>query len=269
MKTIVVPTDFSPAATNALQYALELSKYFNSKLVLVNSYPVPSTTYDSVIPLEMTIAMQQASEEALDAIKKNYPEHKIECYSAMGFAYDVIETATEKYKADLIVMGIVGEAGTLKKHLIGSTSIKVAKKLKVPTFIIPEGVTYHHIHKISFACDFDKTEETTLVYTAKCFGKLFDAEIDIINVEKPFEINPPEKKETKEFLDKKLQAIKHQLIFIGNEDITDGIEDYIQGHPTDVLMLNPKKHNIFHNMFVENVTKELVFKVKLPVLVIH
>ncbi len=48
----------------------------------------------------------------------------------MGYSYDVIENAASKYNADLIVMGIIGEAGGLQK-VIGSNAIHVARNLKL------------------------------------------------------------------------------------------------------------------------------------------
>lgn len=269
METILIPTDFSPAATNALKYGIELAKYFDSKIVLVNAYPIPPVTYDVGIPLDMVKGMQDSSEGALNELKSKYPDFDIECFSAMGFAYDVIEQASKKYNPDLIVMGIVGEAGQLKKHVIGSTAVSVAKKLNVPTFIIPENVKYSHIRKIAFACDYDKTEESAMIYVVKYFGNVFDAEVNIINVEPYHEVVTVDKWFTAEYLNEKLKTVKHNLHFLCNEDVTDGIEEYLKSNQTDVLMINPKKHDLFHTLFKENVTKELVFKVNLPILAIH
>ena len=33
MDTILVPTDFSPSATNAVNYAVELAKFFDAKQI--------------------------------------------------------------------------------------------------------------------------------------------------------------------------------------------------------------------------------------------
>ena len=41
MKKIVVPTDFSDVAQNALIYALELAKAFGAELLLVHTYELP------------------------------------------------------------------------------------------------------------------------------------------------------------------------------------------------------------------------------------
>src|SRR5690606_19398681 len=53
MKTILVPTDFSKAATNALNYAAALAKKENGRIILLHVYnfvyvsPVVTTAYTS------------------------------------------------------------------------------------------------------------------------------------------------------------------------------------------------------------------------------
>jgi nucleotide-binding universal stress UspA family protein len=273
MDTILAPTDFSPAANNAVNYAAELAKFFDAKLVLINAYSMPPVNYEAGFALDIVASLQKASQEQLEALKKQLLQKnqflKIECEVEMGIPYDVIQDAVKKYNTDLIVMGIVGEAGKIKEHVIGSSAVRVARHIETPTFIIPENVRYHKIHHISFACDLEKTEETVLVYIAKYFSKMFDADLEIVNVERPQEELNAEKSKTSVFIEKKLETINHKTVYITENKVAKGLEDYFESHPTDVIMLNPKKHNLFHNLFNESVTKELAFHVKQPILSIH
>ena len=77
------------------------------------------------------------------------------------------------------------------------------------------------------------------------------------------------KLDAKNFIDEKLHTIKHTLTVVSDDKIADGITQYLGSHSADVLMLNPKKHNLFYHLFNENITKELAFKSKLPLLTIH
>lgn len=268
METILIPTDFSELANNAVKYGVELAKYFDAKIVFVNAYPIPPANYESGTSFELLDTLGESSLQALNNLKSKYPEHRVECFSEMGYPYDVIENAAKKFNADLIVMGIIGESGGLQK-IIGSNAIYVARNIKTSCFIIPEGVSYHRIHKIAFACDFNTIEETILLYVAKCFANLFDAELEVINVDKADEEKGNQKLDTKKFIDEKLQAVKHTLTVVNNDTISDGVTNYLETHPVDVLMLNPKKHNLFYHLFNENVTKELAFNAKQPLLTIH
>ncbi|MGZ3866742.1 MAG: universal stress protein [Bacteroidia bacterium] len=272
METILVATDFSPAADNAANYGAELAKFFDAKMVLVNAYSMPPVNYEAGFSVELLTAVQEGSKKQLEDLKKqiliNSPYLSIECVSSMGFPTDVINGAAQNSHADLIVMGITGEAGKIKEHVIGSSAVKVARHSDIPTFIIPENVKYRRIRHISFACDMDKTEETVLVYIAKFFSKMFDADLEIVNIERPQDEVSAAKANTSVFIEKKLETIDHRTVFVTENKVAKGLEDYFKVHPTDVIMVNPKKHNVFHNLFNESITKELAFHAQHPILAI-
>src|ERR1700751_2829396 len=103
MDTILAPTDFSPAANNAVNYAAELTKFFDAKLVLVNSFSMPPVNYETGFALDIVTSLQKASQEQLEALRKQVlqknPFLKIECEAEMGVPYDVIQDAVKKYNA--------------------------------------------------------------------------------------------------------------------------------------------------------------------------
>lgn len=274
MERIMVPTDFSPAAKNAVNYAVELAKFFSAKLILVNAYPFPPANYEMGFSLPLVSAIKESAEERLETLKQEICREQgrdleISWVAEMGSPYDVIESVARDENVDLIVMGVVGEAGAIKEHLLGSTALTVARKLEIPAFIIPEKVGYHRIHKISFACDLDKTEETDLVYVAKYFSKVFDAQLEVVNVENPDDEMSTDKARTSIFIEKKLEQVEHKTVYITGKSVVHELEDYFSLHQTDVVMVNPKKHNIFYSLFHSSVTKELVFHMQLPILTIH
>ncbi|MBP7809999.1 MAG: universal stress protein [Bacteroidia bacterium] len=274
MKTILIATDFSPASVNAADYALELAKYFDTKLILLNAYPVPAANYDTGLPADIITALHKSSEDALSELKARLSKNggaglTIECLSVMGGTMDVIEEECKQKKVDLAVMGIVGEAGKIKEHIIGSTSLNAARHLEVPLFIIPDGAKYKRIHKLSFACDMDHTEETTTIYTAKYFAKIFDAELEVISIENPEEERSIEKAASLDFVEEKLEHVNHKTFLLADKDAAAGLGDHYANYPADIIILNPKKHNIFQTLFGTSVTKKLIFHSKIPLLVIH
>jgi nucleotide-binding universal stress UspA family protein len=274
METILIATDFSNAANNAVDYAVELAKLFRAKIVLVNTYNIPYSTYETGASGDILNVIRDASMGGLDHLKKRIEQNnkhnfEIECYSDFGFAEDMIIENANKINADLIVIGITGEGGKIKENIIGSTAIKVARNTDTPVFIIPADVKYHPIKKISFACDLNKTEESDLIYVSRYFGKLFNAELEVVNVEEPGEEFTEEKSKTYAVLNKKLETIAHKSVFITEKNAGKALEDYFNDHPTDLIMINPRKHNLFHNLFSHSISKELAFHSKVPLLCIH
>ena len=56
MKLLIVPTDFSPVADNALKYAMDMALAMNTNIMLVNVYQLPISY--SEVPL-VTISLDE------------------------------------------------------------------------------------------------------------------------------------------------------------------------------------------------------------------
>jgi nucleotide-binding universal stress UspA family protein len=76
METILMPTDFSPAAGNALDYAVELAKFFDAQLILVHAYPIPPTNVDTGFSINLVTAWQDEAVNKLEIIKKELLKKK-------------------------------------------------------------------------------------------------------------------------------------------------------------------------------------------------
>ena len=84
MKLLIVPTDFSPVADNALKYAMDMALAMNTNIMLVNVYQLPISY--SEVPL-VTISLDELrkiSENKLAELKENIlkiTNHKIKVYT--------------------------------------------------------------------------------------------------------------------------------------------------------------------------------------------
>jgi len=218
--------------------------------------------------------MHSISQEALLNIRKKLRKKhgrnlEVDCISGMGSPFDIISNVAIDKKGDLIVMGVVGEAGALKERLIGSTALTVARNQTIPTFIIPASCTYMPIQKISFACDLEKKGQADLLYKTKLFCQVFDAELEIVNVGDLAEVVASEKVARYMQIEPKFAHVRHRTVYIDGIDVVKELEDYFKANPTDVIVLSPQKHNPFYYLFNNSVTKSLVFHAKQPILAIH
>src|SRR5687767_1766608 len=131
MQTILVPTDFSDNAKNAVNYAAQLAKKLNASLLLLYAYMLPTPV--SEVPYVMINAeeMQKDNERmAAEAVQKLQSDHGIKASSIvrLGFPSEEIEAIIEDQPVDLIVMGMKGK-GALEK-MMGSTTTATIKKVK-------------------------------------------------------------------------------------------------------------------------------------------
>jgi nucleotide-binding universal stress UspA family protein len=70
MKTIIIPTDFSPIATNALHYGIDMAQAIDASLYLLHVYQVPITMTDVPIVLVSVEELQKNAEERLAKSEK-------------------------------------------------------------------------------------------------------------------------------------------------------------------------------------------------------
>lgn len=274
METILVPTDFSDSADNAVDYAVRLAKHFDARIILLNAFSVPYVMHEPVFQQDVVPALFDSSKEKLretkNRIHKTFDNRiKIECISECNTAFEAIASVAGEKDVDLIVMGIVGEAGNIKERLIGSTAITVARKLDIPTFIIPETVKYEPIQKITFACDLEGTEESDLIYVVRLFCKMFKAELEVVNTGSPMEKVSADKALTYLYIEDKLKYMKHKIYHVNGEDAVTELENYFKSYPTDLVALSPKRHNLFYDLFNHSITNRLAFHLKKPILSIH
>ena len=137
MQTILVPTDFSDNAENAVLYAAQLAKKLNASILLLHAYMLPAPV--SEVPYMMVNAeeMQKENERlAKETVQKLQSSYGIQASSVvrLGFPSEEIDAVIEDRPIDLIVMGMKGK-GALEK-MMGSTTTATIKKVKKPVLVI-------------------------------------------------------------------------------------------------------------------------------------
>jgi len=136
---ILVATDFSDSAQQALEHALHLAEKFGSELTLVHcweasNYPYAAGLYfagDVATPIERAAAARLA--EAMAQLTPRFPAAKSMLRS--GAAWQELLSAADEVKADLIVMGTHGRRG-FERALLGSVAEKVVRMARVPVLTV-------------------------------------------------------------------------------------------------------------------------------------
>ena len=128
---ILVPTDFSTAAEQALAYAIRLARTFNARLTLLHVIqPIPMGGVDMGVALpeaylqEVEEAAQGSMEEALARVTAAGLTAEQGVLYGVPFQ-EIVETAKAR-QVDLIIMGTQGRTG-LMHVLLGSVAERVVR----------------------------------------------------------------------------------------------------------------------------------------------
>lgn len=274
MKTIIIPTDFSPVATNALHYAIDMASVTGSSLLLLHVYQVPISYTDVPIVLVSVEELQKAAEEKIAELKKEVVHItsgslKVYTETRLGNVVDELETLCNKIKPFAVVMGTKGATG-LERVLFGSNTLTAIRHLSWPVICVPPGKTFGAgIKKIGFACDFRDVVKSTPTNFIKEFVKEFKSELHVLNVDHSNKHFTPDTPEQSALLHTMLEEAKPQYHFIEHKDIEDGVNEFAEKNNLDLIITIPKKHKLLEGIFKPSSTKQMVYQSHVPVMCIH
>ena len=274
MKTIIVPTDFSPIATNAMNFAADMAVNINASLLLLHVYQVPVSMTDVPVVMVSSEELRKSSETKLQEIKDaltHITSGKIKVYTEarLGDVSDELEDVCKQIQPFAVIMGTRGTSG-VERVLFGSTTLTAIRHLKCPVIVVPPGKEYGTgIKKIGFACDFDKVVVTTPIQFIKTMVKEFGAELHVLNVDYEGRHFKPETPEESLMLHTLLEDLNPSYHFINHVDIEDGINEFVDENNIDLLIAIPKKHKLLDGLFKQSSTKQLVTQAHVPVMCVH
>ncbi len=277
MQKIVLATDFSDHAENALNYAISLASEMGAELVIFHSVGIPTTNTDMLVnPLSLLEKISQERlkglvDEIKDAVlKQGFAPIEVRTAVKAGFPSENIVQFAAEEKADLLVVGTHGvSSGAML--LNGSTSSEVARRAKCPVLAVPTGTQAKPIHKIVFATDLDKISSKALK-PIEVFAEAFDSEVRVLHVIPPHEhFSPAEFDMYKMDFREKCCAerISFHLFETEQKRVAEAIQDYSEFEGADLIVMTSRPRNLIQRLFHPSETTRLCLASDVPLLILH
>lgn len=271
INTILVPTDFSEAALNAMNYALGMAKKIKATLHVIHINHValvdasmPAETYQLFVD-----EIEKASKENFDKLIENTlkpSQVAFETHTRYGFVGDEVCTFAEQNNIDLIIMGTTGASG-IAEILIGSNAATVVSKSHTPVLVVPPSTTYNHLSRIVYATDYNEPEFPA-VMRLTYFAELYDCPLDIIHVESDFDkyFNA----ENNFFKKNKGKLSYPKLTFktLPKGDVVSTINSYVEENNADLLVMAKHNRNFFDRLFHRSLSKKMAYHTHVPLLIL-
>jgi nucleotide-binding universal stress UspA family protein len=269
---ILVPIDFSESSKNALQAAVKIAKKSGAKITLVNAVhvhtPLPHLKGGNLIEAVVSDYEHQV-QEAFHELETEMVElkdvpHELDRFVA--YLTDAIYSETESRDIDLIVMGTRAEH-TLGERILGSNAIEIIRNSEVPVLVIPERFHGFNPQRIGFASDFLRAQDRGQLTILNAIAQLFESEIMVFHI--GADINEEEQKQI-DLIKDDLKGIKKLSIRVVSADsVISGIKKFSKTHELNLLVLMPRRHNLFERLFITSVTKEVAIDMDIPLLTFH
>ncbi len=281
MKRILLPTDFSENAWNAIAYALTIFKTRECHFVLLNAFQVGSSGLMTKMGrANETRLFQLLKEESENGLKKvlekaisidKDPEHTFQTVSLPHSLTNAIGKTALEERIDCIVMGTKG-ATSLKEVFLGSNAYKTIKNINFcPIIVVPENwESSLKKNTILFITGYEHIFEAYEFKAVLDLSGLLNSKVLVAYMGKHEELTPEQLK-AKATAAKHLNTVDHEFIAMEEETfITTAIQKTVaENDKIGMIVMIDYWHSFFEKITSEPVIKKVAFNSKVPLLVMH
>lgn len=270
MKRILVPTDFSETADNALNVAADLAKKYDSEIYLLHLLELPLEEIDALgghsdLP-EAMFFMKLAHKRFEDVMDR--PQLKeLTIHEVVKFnqTFSGVMAACNEFDIDLIIMGSHGVSG-LKEIFIGSNTEKVVRSSQIPVLVIKKEHETFDINSFVFASDFNKDNKETYKQ-ASILAEYLDAKMHLVMVNTPN--NFITTKEARARIDDFINHVdfkNYDVHVYNDESVEKGILNFADGLNADLIGISTHGRQGIAHIFNGSISEDLVNHANRPVI---
>ncbi|EGV42634.1 universal stress protein [Bizionia argentinensis JUB59] len=270
MKKILVPTDFSLEADQALKVAAQLAKKHDSEIYLLHMLDLPLDEVDafsqySELPeamFFMKLAHQKFKKTMNQDHLKGITIHEIVDFNK---TFTGITNTAKENGIDLIVMGSHGASG-FKEVFIGSNTEKVVRTAEVPVLVIKNDHDEFIVNDFVFASDF-KNDNKETYRQAVAIAKALEAKIHLLFVNTPnnFVTTATAKTRILDFIEG-TPFENYTISIFNDETVEKGIMNFSHIIGADLIGISTNGRQGIAHFFNGSISEDLVNHAKRPVI---
>ena len=264
MKTIVIPTDFSPLADSAVQYGAQLAQAIQADIILLSVYMVPVTITEAPVTVLSAEELKNNADEGLrrvqQQLQQSFPHIPVRAESRLGDVVDELRHLCKETNPFVVVMGM-HHLSDMEQLFFGSSTISAIRHIPYPIIAVAADTVFQLPQRMVLATDlvnldkFPTERITELVET-------FKARLHVVHVtdtDKPVEENAAAA------VTAQLPTLQPAYDVIKDEDIAHGLQQYVQQQQADWLLLIPHERSFFQRLFSKTHIKNILDHISIPV----
>jgi nucleotide-binding universal stress UspA family protein len=278
MLSIIVPTDFSDNAYNALFYASRLFTNETCKIVLVHSYHKGSskvlnrldTSENEAVIKKIRATVYNQLEEVKHKIKRDSEGLDLEVELIYGSLplHEIMNDLIFNREVNFVVMGTKGSTGW-KEVFMGSQAVSVIKSIvPIPLFLIPENSNFKRFKNTVYATDFKKdTDKQNLKVIKRLINAnrsrlhiahIYNNSVILNTIEEPYM-----------HFKKELQDIEYTTHWIASEkQMEEDLTQFCKEHDMNLLILMYHKYSFLQRILKTSRVEKISFHSDIPLLIL-
>lgn len=278
MKNILVLTDFSATAYQALFYICRLMKHRQACFHVLHTFTEQTPSqHPGAKPAGAGTLLRLLEKEALEGLSQTVhrirldqenPKHEFRTIARQGTLAATVAGIIPAEKIEMVVMGNKG-ASAIKNIFMGSNAMTIIRSnLNRPVLLVPEEVGADIPMEIAFATDYNHPYHAEVLAPLIFMAKLCSASIRIVHVNEEEKLSS-DQLERLEKLKVIFGQTPHSIYWMPDfRTKTLAIHSYIEKHGIGMLAMIRHRHDFLEGLQHEPVIRKMQFLVEVPFLVL-
>ena len=269
MKKIIVATDYSESASNAVQYGVSLANQFGSLVSLVSAVEEPYSAAAGAL-VDIKDHIREEAMETMGKVREQVaPQLRngatIDTHTVDGDPGPTITRVAKAKGYDLIVMGTKGSTAA-RELFTGSVANSVIKNSKLPILAVPAETHFREIRRILLSVDERTLAGPQVLKPLVDIARAYNAEIIVYHGDKDGDGKGYDTQ-----LPTYLAGVNHRLKVRSGEqgEMSESIQQAVKLHDADMLCMIYHDHGFFGRLFNESTVSKVVFHSEVPLLVLQ
>ncbi|MBT8261244.1 MAG: universal stress protein [Bacteroidia bacterium] len=277
MRKVLIPTDFSDNAMNAIKYAMELFKYDRTDFYIMHAYGDDLySSKDGVDRESLNVAREEAMKNTNTDLEKVIahmkevspnPRHNYFPISVFGALVDEANEIAELENVDVIVMGTKGKSDD-RNLTFGSNTLQVIKYVKCPVLAVPAVFKDIQPANVLFATDYMLPYQRRELKLMSTIIQNFAAKLKVLHISKFDELSFRQQ-DNKAFLEYCMEQIKPDYLQLAGTDITNVINNAVESYDIDLLVMINSRHSFLEDFLYTSKVEKIGLEIKIPFLVLQ
>ncbi|TPN87473.1 universal stress protein [Aquimarina algicola] len=261
MRKILIPTDFSENAMNALRYAVELNKYEYCEFFIIHAYD--DSNSDKAID---TACIDEELVKVLSDIRKisPNPRHQYKTMAILGNLVDNTNDLVDQENIDILIMGTRGKTDD-RKMTFGSNTLQVVRYVKCPVLAIPNGCKYTQPKNILFPTDYLMPFRRRELKLLSTLTKSFRSIVNFLYVS-DYEKLSTRQEDHKKFISTSLPEAELKFCTTQADDLTEAINQFIEKNEIDFLVMVNSRNSYLESILYQSTIDKIGLHIKIPFL---
>lgn len=275
MKRIILPTDFSENAENAIRYAIQLYMGEECTFYLLHTYTPAIYRAEYLLHSPGQIGLGDAYQvsamerlgELRDRLEHDFknPGHHFMLHAAFNTLVNEIVETVEREKIDLVIMGTQGATGA-KEILLGTNTVNLIEKANCPVIAVPSDFAYEPPKEILFPTDYEIAYGEGGLKVLLHLAKMHTSQVEVIHISSGYDLSEAQSTNKKR-LGSVLGSIPHSFHDMPDQEVIEGINNFRSEKRMDLLVMIKNKHTFLERLFIDPVIKRAAFHLDIPFLV--